>query len=161
MSLIQQANHHHSVFASMLADKGRANPEQAQQHLLQADMLYNQILNQDMGNDLVAYQLATLYLQSNRNFLVTRLLEPLATRTSEVGVLNNLGAAYRNEHMNEEAEFWFKKALKVEKHPDILANLCALAVNKGNPEDGIKYGRECLRMAPEHPQGDWNLGLRS
>jgi len=156
-----QASQFHQSFIEMTAKKGRFNPKEAAQCVERAESIYAELLNQDPANALVRYQLATLYMQTNRNGLAINILEFLiqSTKKPVLEWLNNLGAAYRNEHMNPEARTAFEKALGVEYHPDVLANLCALWVNEGYPEKGIPYGNECLRLQPEHPQGSWNLGL--
>lgn len=156
-----EASHYHQGFISMTAHKGRFDPKAAAQHVERAESIYAELLNRDPKNPIVRYQLATLYMQTNRNGLAINLLEFLvqASKKPTIEWMNNLGAAYRNEHMNPEARVAFEKALGIEYHPDVLANLCALWVNEGFPERGIPYGRECLRLQPDHPQGSWNLGL--
>jgi len=156
-----EASHYHQSFIQMTARKGQFDPKQAAQCVERAESIYAELLNRNPSNSIVRYQLATLYMQTNRNGLAINVLEFLiqSTRKPVLEWFNNLGAAYRNEHMNSEARAAFEKALKVEYHPDVLANLCALWVNEGYPEKGIPYGRECLRLLPSHPQGSWNLGL--
>lgn len=156
-----QASHFHQNFIQMTARKGQFDPKEAAQCVERAESIYAELLNRNPSNSIVRYQLATLYMQTNRNGLAINVLEFLiqSTRKPVLEWSNNLGAAYRNEHMNPEARKAFEKALSIEYHPDVLANLCALWVNEGFPEKGIPYGRECLRIKPDHPQGSWNLGL--
>jgi tetratricopeptide (TPR) repeat protein len=158
---LMQASHSHQSFIEMAAQKGRFDAKQAAQCVEYAENIYTDLLNKDPTNPIVRYQLATLYMQTNRNGLAINVLEFLiqTTRKPALEWVNNLGAAYRHEHMNKEARKAFEKALGMEYHPDVLANLCALWVNEGYPEKGIPYGKECLRTAPSHPQGSWNLGL--
>ncbi len=156
-----EASHCHQSFIDLTAQKGRFDPKQAAQYVERAESIYAELLNRDPVNPIVRYQLATLYMQTNRNGLAINILEFLIQSSSKPQLewMNNIGAAYRNEHMNPEARKAFEKALSLEYHPDVLANLCALWVNEGFPERGIPYGRECLRLQPGHNQGSWNLGL--
>jgi len=157
---LTQASMYHQQFIEMVANKGQFSPGEAAKCVEAAESLYIEILNQDMDWEVALYQLATLYMQTNRNVLAVKLLEPLAQkREAKLEVLNNLGAAYRNEHKNEQARKWFMEGLKIQRHPDLLANLTALWVNEGYPEKGIPFGRECLALDPSHKQGRWNLGL--
>jgi len=158
---LMEASHYHQSFIQMTSQKGRFDTHQAAQCVERSESLYSELLNRDIHNSIVLYQLATLYMQTNRNGLAINLLEPLIKHSKKPKIewLNNLGAAYRNEHCNAEARDAFEAALKVEYHPDVLANLCALWVNEGYPERGIPYGRQCLQLRPDHPQGNWNLGL--
>ena len=151
----------HQAFIELIANKGRFDPKQAAKLVERAESIYAELLNSDPSNAIVRYQLATLYMQTNRNGLGINILEFLIQASSKPSLewYNNLGAAYRNEHMNPEARKAFETALGLEYHPDVLANLCALWVNEGFPERGIPYGKECLRIQPNHPQGSWNLGL--
>lgn len=156
-----EASHYHQNFIAMTARKGQFDPKQAAQCVERAESIYAELMNRDPANPIVRYQLATLYMQTNRNGLAINMMEFLIQASSKPALewYNNLGAAYRNEHMNAEARTAFEKALSLEYHPDVLANLAALWVNEGYPERGIPYGKECLRLQPDHPQGSWNLGL--
>jgi tetratricopeptide (TPR) repeat protein len=158
---LMEASHYHQSFIQMTSQKGRFDTHQAAQCVERSESMYSELLNRDIHNAIVLYQLATLYMQTNRNGLAINLLEPLIKHSKKPKIewLNNLGAAYRNEHCNAEARDAFEAALKLEYHPDVLANLCALWVNEGNPAKGIPYGRQCLGLRPDHPQGNWNLGL--
>lgn len=159
--VLMGASNYHQAFIEMTLKKGSFDPNQAAQYVERSETLYSDLLNKDMKNPYVIYQLATLYMQTNRNGLAVRLLAPLINESTKPKIewINNLGAAYRNEHCNEEARQAFEQALKLEYHPDVLANLCALWVNEGYPEKGIPFGRQCLQLVPNHPQGNWNLGL--
>ena len=72
---------------------------------------------------------------------------------------NNLGACFRQENHREEALQLYRKGMQVKVEPDLLANMTAAWVNEGAPEKGIPFGRVCLEIKPDHPQGLWNLGL--
>ena len=160
--MFQEASQRHQIFIEMTKRKVQGtNAEALKEHVMGAENLYLQLLNSHPNWQHLVYQLATLYLQTNRNGLCIRLLEPMiaARQKPPIEWVNNVGAAYRNEHMNSEAERFFKQALKQDRQADILANMCALWVNEGSPEKGIPYGREALAMEPNHNQARWNLGL--
>jgi len=148
----------HQYFMRMHQEKGQHSPDHMHKVMLEAEHQYNQALNANPDDRDTIMQLATLFLQTGRNALCVKLLEPL-NDWKDLAILNNLGAACRNEHRNEEAKKYFEAALKLQRHPDLLANMAALAVNEGCPEQGIQYGRECLAAQPNHSQGDWNMGL--
>ncbi len=157
---LYEASMHHQAFIQMTALKGQFDPQVAAQHVQTCENIYIELLNTDIENRQVVYQLATLYLQTNRNSLAIKLLDPLSKEADpRIEIFNNLGAAYRNEHYNDKAREAFEKALSIEAHPDVLANLCALWVNEGEPTKGIPYGRMCLAQDATHKQGRWNLGL--
>lgn len=157
---LSEASAHHQAFLEMTAVKGGFDPQLVSRHVEEAEMRYITLLNTYLHDEIILYQLATLYMQTNRNGLATALLREMADRDdARIEWLNNIGAAYRNEHDNERARLYFERALGKDYHPDVLANLCALWVNEGFPERGIPYGRECVRLSPSHNQGNWNLGL--
>lgn len=159
--MFNEASQRHLQFLEFTKKKVHGtNIKAIQENVMAIENLYLQLLNSFPHWEQLIYQLSTLYLQTNRNGLCINLLEPLCLHgPKKLEYLNNLGAAYRNENMNEYATKWFKQALKVDRQADILANLCALYVNEGCPEKGIHYGRECLAKDPKHNQGRWNLGL--
>ena len=160
--MFQEASQRHNIFVETTKQKRfGTDMKDVQENVSIVENYYLQLLNSYPEWDALVYQLATLYLQTNRNGLCIRLLKPMVGRKSGVLLewVNNLGAAYRNEHMNAEAAVCFKQALKLDRQTDILANLCALWVNEGYPERGIPYGREALAKEPKHKQATWNLGL--
>lgn len=157
--MLTEASRYHQAFIDMTQNKGRFSPQEAAVLVEKSESLYAELLNTDPEDAIVRYQWATLLMQTGRNGPAIVVLKPLAKQDPKLEYLNNLGAAYRNEHMNEEAKAAFERALEIERHPDVLANLCAQWVNEGYPEKGIPYGEECLRKIPNHPQAMWNLGL--
>lgn len=161
MQLLMQASQHHEAFLQMTRQKSvSTDMARVKQHVDMAENIYAHLLNQNLDNHQLIYQLATLYMQTDRNGLAIKLLAPLVEREdARIEWVNNLGAAYRNEHMNAPARAAFEQALKIQEHPDVYANLCALWVNEGCPEKGIPFGEKCLEMEPTHKQGTWNLGL--
>ena len=122
-----EASQYHQSFIMMTENKGQFDAKQAAHCVERAESIYQALLNEDIDNPIVTYQLATLYMQTNRNGLAVQLLKPLCDRAdAKLEWFNNLGAAYRNEHYNAEARDAFQKALGIQVHPDVLANPCAL-----------------------------------
>ena len=158
--ILSEASRLHSSYISAIARKGQFNPSEVARCAQRAEDLYGELLNRDCENTIVIYQLATLYMQTNRNGLAIRLLKHLTDNyPARIEWVNNIGTAYRNENYRAEAKEWFERALKMDYHPDVLANLCALWVNEGYPERGIPYGRQSLALQPNHKDAEWNLGL--
>lgn len=134
------------------------------QYFQKAEVLYMEVLATDYDNLSARLSLGTLYLQTGRNWLAVQMLEPLEDKTGnpklQQYVVNNIAAGYRSDFKNDKAKEWYKKAIDLgDTDPIVLANLAALYVNEGEPQEGIPYGEKCLQSDPKHPQGRWNLGL--
>lgn len=155
--LLREATTYHQAAVEMAARKdNRCNG-----YFQKADALYKDLLNTTPDSAQILFMRGTLDLQIRESGRAIALLEK-ATRL-EPGMMdafNNLGAAWRQEHQNDKAREAYLKALELKPdEADVLANLCALAVNEGNPESGIEYGNRCLAINPKHPQGRWNMAL--
>lgn len=161
---LMMASQWHQRFIDMIQLKGQVDVKDAARTAQTAEDIYLNLLNTDYKDSRVVYQLATLYMQTNRNGLAIHLLSPLCQTGAAAGhpmqaAWNNLGAAFRNEHCNAEARFAFEQALSEGDSTEVLTNLAALWVNEGTPERGIPYARRALAIDPAHPQAQWNLGL--
>src|SRR5574343_1274456 len=129
--------------------------------LHEARKRYIDLLNNNPDDCQIMFMLGTSFLQTGESSLGWMILQRVAElRPDFMDVYNNLGACYRQEHHNDRARECYFKALEISPNePDVLANICALCVNEGEPETGIPYGEKCLETKPDHPQGTWNLGL--
>lgn len=134
---------------------------EARQLMAEAESGYINLLNADPDNPQALFLRGTLCLQINDSGAAICYLERCVDKCPEFfDAWNNLGASYRQHHHNEKARWAYEKALAIDPDaPDIMANLCALEVNEGNPGKGIPFGKRCLELQPDHPQGRWNLGL--
>lgn len=155
--LFKEATAYHMEGAKLFADKDRGY----QRFFAEADRRYKDLLRTEPDNEQVLFLRGTLDLQSGDSGRAIALLEKcVRVNPSQFDAWNNLGAAWRQEHRNTQAMECYAKALELKpEEADILANLCAIAVNEGKPEEGIPYGERCLAINPKHPQGRWNLGL--
>lgn len=72
----------------------------------------------------------------------------------------NMGGCLRQMGRVEESRVVLEDGLAhAPDDPDILANLCGSYVNEGDPEPGICYGEQLLKVAPVHANGKFNLAL--
>uniref|UniRef100_H3CAZ3 dolichyl-phosphate-mannose--protein mannosyltransferase n=1 Tax=Tetraodon nigroviridis TaxID=99883 RepID=H3CAZ3_TETNG len=62
----------------------------------------------------------------------------------------NLGRLLRLNNKNQEAEFWYKRALRVTKKADILTPLGALYYNTGRYEEALQVYREATSLQPDN-----------
>ena len=129
--------------------------------LRQADNLLTQMINKDPDNWALVFYLAGLRLNTGMHGEAIALFHranELYPGSSEV--CNNIGTAYRREHINESAEKYLKMALELNStDADILNNLGTLHINEGTPDTGEAYLRRAVESKPEHPHAHWNLGL--
>jgi len=132
------------------------NPEK----LMEAEGIYHRMLNQDPDNWAILFFLGSIAMYRDMTGLSINLFKRAAEIKPDVAeVWNNMGTAYRREHMNEKAEVALLKALECEPDADIYNNLGTLHINEGTPEQGEKYFQEALKMNPSHAQAHWNYGL--
>ena len=135
----------------------QANPET----LDQAIRIFNEILNADPTQDLVAFHLATAFLQRGDNALSIRVMESIRDEgvRARPEYWNNIGVAHRNDHRLKEAEEYFRKALSIDERAEYWSNMAILYVNEGCPEKGLEYARRAVEMDPSNPKNAWNLSL--
>eukprot|EP00066_Takifugu_rubripes_P025298 XP_011614564.1 PREDICTED: transmembrane and TPR repeat-containing protein 1 isoform X3 [Takifugu rubripes] len=62
----------------------------------------------------------------------------------------NLGRLLRLNNKNQDAEFWYKRALQVTKNVDILTPLGALYYNTGRYEEALQVYREATTLQPDN-----------
>ena len=155
--LAQQALNIHSEASALLAAKKGG----WEKYMNEARRRYIDLLNRMPDDSQIMFMLGTSFLQTGESCMGWMILKHVAALKPDfMDVWNNLGACFRQEHHNDDAKVCYLKALEVAPdEPDVLANLCALQVNEGEPDSGIEFGEACLAAKPDHPQGVWNLGL--
>ena len=129
--------------------------------LLEAEAILNQLLNKHPDDWGLLFLQGSLQMHLGRNGLSVALLKRCSELQPKIPeIYNNIGTAYRREHLNEDAETWLKKALEFrEDDPDVYNNLGTLHVNEGTPEIGEEYLRKAIKYKPDHAHAHWNLGL--
>lgn len=132
-----------------------------EQFMHEARKRYIDLLNKVPDDSQIMFMLGTSFLQTGESCLGWMILKHVTDKDPDfMDGWNNLGACFRQEHHNEDARACYLKALELKPdEPDVLANLTALHVNEGIPDEGIVYGEKCLEKNPDHPQGIWNSGL--
>lgn len=155
--LYREATAYHVKGAELLKNRDTGY----QQYFMEADRRYKDLLRTIPDHDALLFLRGTMDLQTGDSGRAIALLEKcVRLKPDQFDAWNNLGAAWRQEHQNEQARKCYEEALKLRpEEADILANLCAMSVNEGHPEQGIVYGERCLAIDPNHPQGRWNLAL--
>lgn len=131
------------------------------QKVIEAESLFNQLLNQRPDDWNMLFMLSGIESTLGRNGLSIALLRRCEAINSNVPQMwNNLGTLYRKEHDNDKAGECLKKAEELEgENPDVLTNLTTLYVNEGNPTPGIRYGERAIKANPGHAWAHWNLSL--
>jgi len=134
------------------------NPER----LMEAEGIYHRMLNQEPDNWAILFFLGSIAMYREMSGLAINLFK----RASEIKpdapeIWNNMGTAYRREHMNPEAEKALLKALETggADDADIHNNLGTLHINEGSPQKGEAYFKRALKVNPAHEQAHWNYGL--
>lgn len=77
---------------------------------------------------------------------------------------NNLGNAYKALNLDVQAQVCWQRALAIpgraqNEYADILNNIATLYVNAGEPDTGIQYCKEAIKLDPQHADAHWNLAL--
>ena len=131
------------------------------QSLEKAQHILYQMTNHDPDNWIALFMLAGIFLHRDIAGVAIALWEraaELAPNQSEIW--NNIGTAYRREHINDRAEAAFLRAIELnDKDADIYNNLGTLHINEGTPAKGEEYLRRAIELDPGHKHAHWNLGL--
>lgn len=120
---------------------------------------YDQLLNQAPDALDLIFANGTAHMQVGRNGLAIALFEKCMRLSPNAQILNNLGSAYKAEHLNAQAQWCLEEALKLEEHADYYNNMATLFVNEGCPQKGLYWTRKGLRLDPNHPRLHWNNSL--
>lgn len=131
------------------------------QALDKVEKLYLRLLESNPHEWQILQLLGTLYIQINKNPLGIQLLERAVSINPECAeAWNNLGNAYRMEHLRDEAERSYREAVRADpNNGENWNNLGTNYVNEGQPAEGEPILRKATELAPENPHGFWNLAL--
>lgn len=138
-----------------------AQKHQFEGRLDQAEVMYHQLLNKNMGNPNILYFLATLYMARGFNGLGAFLMKYVVEAMPDFAVAwNNLGVALKEEHMDEEAALAFQKAAEADPENDHYAsNMASLYINTGQPAKCLEAAEKALKINPDNPQSKWHKAL--
>lgn len=127
----------------------------------EGERMCNAVLNMQPDNWHALFMLAGAKLHKGETGLAINLFKQVdALYPGLPEVWNNIGTAYRREHLNDEAAAAFKKGIDIkDDDSDLWNNLGTLHVNEGSPEKGVEYFRKALKLNPQHNHAHWNLGL--
>lgn len=128
--------------------------------LMEAESIYHRMLNQDPENWAILFFLGSIAMYRDMTGLAITMFKRAADiHPKAPEIWNNMGTAYRREHMNKEAEAALLKALEFAEDADVYNNLGTLHINEGTPHDGEDYFKKSLKLSPGHAQAHWNYGL--
>ena len=128
--------------------------------LMEAESIYHRMLNQEPDNWAILFFLGSIAMYREMSGLAINLFKQAATiKPDAPEIWNNMGTAYRREHLNVEAEKALLKALEFKQDADIYNNLGTLYINEGNPQKGESFFKKAIELNPGHAQAHWNYGL--
>lgn len=126
----------------------------------QAQDEFLKILNQLPDEPGILFQLGTSYLIQGYNGMAINLFRrALGHDPANPAIHCNLGAAYKAEERNDDAERHLIIANTLHESSEYLNNMASLWVNRGHPERGIPFGEAALELDPTCAKAAWNLSL--
>ena len=131
---------------------------------------YNDLLNQFHDQPQILFSIATIFLQQGWNGLAinlfTHILNSMPSDGHQPQIWNNLGSAYKGEHIDNKARECWDKALSMvdEKEDPVLcaeyhSNLACLSINNGDPEAGYDHIVKSTALMPDNLKSWWNRAL--
>lgn len=130
---------------------------------VKAEAILNEILNYNVGNEIILYALGSLHANKGNNGLAVQLLGQVTASNQNFGeAWNNLGLAFKSLCDFKKAEKCLNHALKHIKGkelPDIYCNLAAINLNRWRAETSLGYVEKCLELSPDHVKALWHKGL--
>jgi len=167
----------------------RANELEAQGKHTEACEIYQQMLEDDLGNVCILAALGMNYAVQGKNGIANVLLSQayssfddnfdhdlaavgvIAKEVTKGGherfvkmkkseIMNAIGTTWKSNNNTVKARYWFERAQNlVELNADIQNNLATLYINEGNPEGAMRHLDIALGVNPEHAQAHWNRSL--
>ena len=136
---------------------GKGQPK----NLAKAEAIFSSLLDMNLGNPGIMFQLATCYQEMRKPGIAIQLLTQCVQGNPEFGeAWNNLGMAYRSVDMMERAREAFKKAFgRLPKISYLATNVSATYVNQGTPTEAVKWADKALEVDPNDQQAKWHKGL--
>lgn len=128
-----------------------------------------ELLNDNPDHPVLLFSLGTFYMQMEQTALACALLR----RSMECGAAGaapwlNLAAAYKSNHIDDEAEECYRKALNVATAEEdelsknhAMHGIGSLYINRGEPDTAIYWSEKALKIDPNDRHAMWNKGLAS
>jgi tetratricopeptide (TPR) repeat protein len=133
-----------------------------------ANDLFNTVLNYDKDSLEILFHIASVYQKKGYYALSMILLKHIIReRPNFVEAINNLGFAFKQEQMNDQAREEFKATLKIasedERYKETLheyyTNLGSMYVGNGTPDEAIELLDKALQLDPTFHMALWNRAL--
>jgi len=125
-----------------------------------AEELLNEVLNHNVGNDMVLYVLGSLHMERGNSGLAVQLLSQVTQMVPKFGeAWNNLGLAYRGVGDWKRGTACIKEAAKYINHPDIPCNAAGMHINRGMAEKALKWADKALETDPQHVKARWHKAM--
>ena len=125
-----------------------------------AEALLNELLDNNVGNPLIVYMLATLHMTHRRYGLAVQLLTYVVKHQPEFGeAWNNLGLSYKDLNNWDNAAQCAIKAAELLNHPDVMTNAAACHLGRATPEIALDWCDRALALSPNHLQARWHKGM--
>ena len=158
------------LMSDLLKQHSDATDERDDDKLNQVLEGYNDLLNQFHEEPTLIFSIGTIFLQRGWHGLAINILSHLINQMPESDhapqLWNNLGAAYKGEHIDDKARECWEKALSLvdeEKDPALAgeyhSNLATLSINNGDPEVGYVHIQKACELQPENNKSWWNRSL--
>lgn len=125
-----------------------------------AEKLLHELLNHNIGSDLILYTLGSLYLTKGQYGMAITLLSQVTQMKPAFGeAWNNLGLAFREYGDWDKGAFCVEQAMKTLDHPDIPTNMAGFCITRNMPEKALAYSEMALEKDPEHIKAKWHKAL--
>jgi hypothetical protein len=106
------------------------------------------------------YYLGTCYLNKGQSGIAANLLmAAIQKKPGFFDAMCNLGVAYRNELLNDEAKQVWEAAIALKPDAGVYSNLGGLYINAGQPQKALEYYDKALKLDPESAHTHSNRAL--
>lgn len=131
-----------------------------EKNLAKAEALLNELLNHNLGSDIILFSLGSMHLERGNHGLAIQLLSQVVQMRPKFGeAWNNLGLAYKVYGDWDKAEYCMIEAIKTVKSPDIPCNIAALNLTRQRAERALTFAGMALELDPDHVKAKWHKGL--
>ncbi len=130
-------------------------------HFLEAERLYKELLMLDANHAAALADLGALYLQTNKlSEGEACLKKSLLINPNQALVLNNLGTVYSNAHQFEDAVAYYAKAVELNpNYADAFSNLGLNQYSLSQFSEAEQSFNKALSLSPHFVRLNLNLGL--
>ena len=130
-------------------------------HFLEAERLYKELLMLDANHAVALADLGTLYLQTNKpSEGEAYLKKSLSINPNQAFALNNLGTIFNNANKSEEADSYYAKAIELDpNYADAFNNLGLNQYGLRQFINAITYFSRALEINPHYFDAQYHLAL--